>query len=372
MKIVSYLVKYYLDILSFKTDRKIVVFLSDDWGSIRIKSQEQRKTMINLGIDLESNRFDKFDTLESNNDLEELFNVLLKYKDFNGNHPIISAITCMANPDFNKIKESEFSQYYYEPFIQTLNNYPNRDNVYNYYKKGIELGIFMPQLHGREHLNVKRWMRALKENDYFTSIAFENEYFFVPLKNLPTQFNRGFGAAFDIDSSDDVFNYKPIIEDSVKIFNDLFGFKPVFYVPPAQHYNHNIEPFMFENGICALDVPKLQKMPLGNNKFKSKLNYTGKKSKADLHYIVRNAVFEPNINNNSDGIDECMFRINNAFKNKQPAIISNHRAAFVGGLEIKNREKGIIAFDKLLSMILKKWSDVEFLSVSDIINLIKK
>ena len=166
--------------LGWKTKRKLVVILSDDWGSIRVPSKESREKLIALGIDMNTNRFNKFDSLESNLDLENLFEVLLHHKDGNGNHPVFTAMTNVANPDFNNIKNNDFRAYFYEPFTESLKRYPNSDKVYNYYKSGIENKIFIPEFHGREHLNVNRWMNALKNNSKNTKIGFENHFLCLP------------------------------------------------------------------------------------------------------------------------------------------------------------------------------------------------
>ena len=68
----------------FKTDRKLILFTSDDWGGVRVRSKEARQNLIRAGIDMDSNRFDRYDTLESNKDLEHLFDVLLSHRDING------------------------------------------------------------------------------------------------------------------------------------------------------------------------------------------------------------------------------------------------------------------------------------------------
>ena len=96
--------------LGYQTNKKQILFLSDDWGSVRIKSKEDQADLIKKGYKVAS-RFDQFDSLETNEDLELLFEVLTKYKDHSGNHPCITAVTNVANPDFKKIKESDFQEY---------------------------------------------------------------------------------------------------------------------------------------------------------------------------------------------------------------------------------------------------------------------
>jgi len=63
--------------------------------------------------------------LECNEDLEELFNVLTSFKDANNRSPVFTGVNVVANPDFDKIKEANFKQYYYEPFTETLKNIRN-------------------------------------------------------------------------------------------------------------------------------------------------------------------------------------------------------------------------------------------------------
>ena len=65
-----------INISGFRTKRKIVVFESDDWGSIRMPSKEVFKTLSNNGIQVEKSPYCKFDGLESNLDLESLFDLL--------------------------------------------------------------------------------------------------------------------------------------------------------------------------------------------------------------------------------------------------------------------------------------------------------
>ena len=40
-----------------------------------------------------------------------------KYKDKNNNHPVITACAVVGNPDFEKIKASKFTKYYFESII---------------------------------------------------------------------------------------------------------------------------------------------------------------------------------------------------------------------------------------------------------------
>jgi hypothetical protein len=363
------ILRSFSNMLGFHTDRKIIFFLSDDWGGVRVRSNEARENLIKAGIKMDGNRFDRFDMLESNDDIEHLYEVLLRHKDFNGNYPVVTAVTCVANPDFRKIFENEFSNYYYEPFVETLSRYPNHDRVYELYKKGKELNIFRPELHGREHLQVAWWLRYLKNKNPFIMRAFENEFWYLDGKYLNNSLDSRLDIAYSIIDLSEVEQQKLIVTEAANLFKELFGYISAYFTPPSQYYHSNLEKIMFDSGIKIIDVPRLRKMPLGHGKFLTKFHYLGQQNKLGQYYLTRNAIFEPNISDFDDGVDVCLAAIETCFRYRKPAIISNHRVGFVGGINIKNRDKGLRALESLLSQILTKWPDVEFLNVVDLSNL---
>jgi hypothetical protein len=353
-------------LLGWKSKRKLIVFTSDDWGSIRVESNEIREQLIADGFSMQSNRFNAYDTLESNTDLELLFEVLIKYKDSKGNHPVFTALTNVANPDFEKIKENDFKEYFFEPFTTTLKRYPNHDQVEALYQEGIRKNIFVPEFHGREHLNVASWMKALRMQDKKTHQGFDAKFFFIEPSNLPLEFSNGFGAAFLVQSEQEIQEHQAIIASGLSLFEQLFNYKAILFTAPSQVYSTKLEPILKEKGLQLLDVPLFQSINIKGNSFLSKFNYTGKSNKSNQKYIIRNAVFEPNMYESSNGVMECLQAIEQAFLSHKPAIISNHRAAFVGGLDINNRVKGLKALDELFQQILLKWPDAEFISAAEL------
>jgi hypothetical protein len=94
-----------LNLPGWHTSRKIVVIESDDWGSIRMPSREVYEKLLKKGIRVDNDPYNKFDSLASEQDLETLFDVLKKFNDKNDNHPVITANTVIANPDFNLIRQ---------------------------------------------------------------------------------------------------------------------------------------------------------------------------------------------------------------------------------------------------------------------------
>ena len=88
-------------------------------------------------------------------------------------------------------------------------------------------------------------------------------------------------------------------------------------------------------------------------------------------YITRNCFFEPS-DKSKDWLTSCLADIDNAFKWNKPAVISSHRVNYVGSLNEKNRKIGLEQLRTLLNTVIKKWPEVEFMTSSELGDLIHK
>ena len=104
--------------LGWKTNRKIIVFSVDDYGNVRLNSTEARKNMDEVGMKIYS-RFDALDTLETKQDLEQLYEVLESVKDKNGNPAIFTPFTLPCNINFEKMEAEDFQEFHFEPLPET-------------------------------------------------------------------------------------------------------------------------------------------------------------------------------------------------------------------------------------------------------------
>jgi hypothetical protein len=351
----------------WRTNRKIVVIESDDWGSIRMPSKEAFNNLLKAGIPVDKSHYNRFDALESNADLEALLEVVSIYKDKNGNHPVFTGVCVVANPDFEKIKESGFKEYFYEPFSETLKRYPVHDRVLDLWKEGAEKRLFVPQFHGREHLNVQRWMRDLQAENPHTLVGFENQLWGFTSEKI----KKGYQAAFDLDFPEDLPYLQDVLSEGIDLFKHLLGFRPSFFVPTNGPFNLALEKTLHEKGIRYVMLDKFQKEPLGNGKYKTHIRWLGKKNKFGQIALSRNAGFEPSAGG-KDWVDSCMKDIVFAFRMRKPATISTHRVNYIGFLEPSNRDRSLKLLKELLGKILKKWPDVEFMTSPELGDLISK
>lgn len=338
-----------------KIPQKYVVIESDDWGSIRMPSQQAFDELSNFGIPCSKSAYLKFDSLECNSDLENLFEVLHSVKDSKGNPAVMTANTVVGNPNFDEIKKSEFQNYQYEPFTKTLERYPESDRVFELYKNGIVNGIFFPQFHGREHVNIPLWFNLLKSDSWFQK-AFELELWGLSadIKSQPQGFIQGTFDHLDHELA------KKSLSEGLQLFESLFGYKSNTIIPNNYVWNNDLNSWALDNGINHFQGFKLQFAPKENSSRSTISRKMGETNEWGQTYGIRNCFFEPT--EMGDSVDSVLWDVSVAFKMKKPAIICTHRINFAGRLDSRNRDQNLKSLKNLLEKITSKWPDVQFIT----------
>lgn len=306
-------------------------------------------------------RYNQNDTLADSTDLQALYNTLSGYKDQTGKSPVFTAASLVANPDFDRIAESGFKEYHYELLPRTLARY-DREGVFDLWKEGYDHKLFEPQFHGREHLNVAVWMRALQARHPHTLAAFHEGCWGIRTQ-LPHGIN--YQAAFDLDRAEDQALQAEVIVDGLAQFKKLHSYSASFFVPPNGPFNRALESVAKAQGVQYLSTAKVQKEPLGKGKTRKVFNYLGKRSKSGLVYLTRNCFFEPSRYGEA-AIESCLQEIDIAFRWQKPAVISTHRVNYIGALNETNRKAGLKALNQLLAQIIKRYPQVAFVSSSQL------
>lgn len=350
------------NIPGWRTNRKIVVIECDDWGGIRMPTGNVREAMISEGLIISDSRFDKYDTLANVEDLDRLYEVLSSVKDTSGNNAVMTPLVVVANPDFEKIKASDYQAYFHEPFTETLKKYYPGQDVFSKYQEGVGRGIFVPGLHGRDHISVPFWIKALKEGNRDLRKAFEYGYVSLEVPGVPDPVS-GFRAEFFFSNEEQKEFLVRAIEESVTIFKSIFGFVPANFVPGNGFFHPDFDKTLVENGVKFLNVMHRTPYPGLNGKM-NYIRYVSGQKGLGITFYVRNCAFEPTDEGYSN-TESTMRQISAAFRWGKPAIISTHRVNFVGGNDPTNREQGLTELTRLLKGILKKWPEVEFLSSAD-------
>ncbi len=350
--------QHLINMPGWRSAKKYIVIESDDWGAIRTSNVKSLSTLKEYGLKVNKCHYMLNDHIESEVDLEQLFTILRKYRDVNNNHPIFTANTIVANPDFEKIRESKFSEYYYELFTETYKRYYVNTNPFKLINEGISEKLYWPQLHGREHINVSIWMNDLKKGVEETMLGFDNGIYGISTTVTPLK-RSSYLAAFDEGNES---NFKTTIDEAVFHFEKLFGYKPKSFIAPNYVWNDEVEQSLYDNEIKYLQGSRVQQVTSINGVRKRKSHTLGEKNKYGQTYLVRNCQFEPSSDLKIDWVSNCLKEIETAFFWKKPAVISSHRVNYIGTLNPENRANNLKHLEKLLTTIIKRWPEVEFIT----------
>lgn len=340
------------------TNRHIIVIESDDWGAIRIPSREVWEQMKELGYAVDKRPYERYDTLETDEDVILLSNVLLKFKDSRGHHPVITLNYLSVNPDFDAVAADSYKTYHYESVANTYSKYPNSDNVISLVKKGIRQGIFMPQCHGREHYNITDWLKALQSGDEDVLCAFKHKMCGIFPKDNPSKGNQFMVALRAMDAKAKVF-IATAVNESLEMFAQMWGMKSKTFVAPCYTWDSEIEEVLSRNDVELIQTARIQRHSMPTH---LTYHFSGEKNKNGLVYSIRNCDFEPSTSCSSNVVDDCMAQIRIAFERSKVAVISSHRINYVGRIDTERREENLKMLSILLDKILTEFPDVEFMS----------
>jgi hypothetical protein len=362
--------KNLINIPGVRTTKKIVVFESDDWGSIRMPSRGVYDNLQKQDLNPKADPYLKYDSLTSSQDMEALFEVLQSVKDINNKPAIITANAVMGNPDFERIKKDNFQNYFWEPFTKTWERYSHCQGVEKLWKEGQQEKLLRFQCHGREHVNVDQWMKSLQNNDKMLKKAFDLEM--ISISSQPSHLRFGYMEGLDYFLSEEQQNKKIILEEALTEFQNYFGFKSKSFIANCYIWDDFMEKVLADNdvqfiqGISNQIKPELAKN--GQHTHTYKWHFMGQKNKLGQQYLIRNAFFEPSLEPNIDWVTDCLKRINIAFRWGKPAIIGSHRLNFIGAIHEENRTKNLMLLKTLLKEIIKNWPDVEFSTSDKVLN----
>jgi hypothetical protein len=357
--------------LGQKVHKKIVVFESDDWGGIRMPSKEVFDHLCVKGLPIQNDPFNRFDSNASSADVTALFEVLKGHRDCQGNHPVFTFNVTTGNPDFDQIKNHHFSNFFWEPFHQTMDR--SCPGALQIWKEGIVAGLMFPQYHGREHVHQQRWLQSLRNGDAQTHLAFDSGVFGIVAAHDSPEY---FMAAYDYaEGRDEEIQWKSI-DEGLEVFEDVFGFVPKSFIPPCYIASQSLIGYLQTKGVPALQGKMIHLLPQGiiegKRTYKRYFRRPGLDPKSGKVNLVRNCFFEPSSKPTFDWVSNCLQRMEVAFRWGKPVIIDTHRINYIGSLVEDNRTTNLNLLNELLSKMLKKWSDIVFMNSEQLVNLYTK
>jgi len=345
----------------WRTNAKVVVIESDDWGSIRVSSRSAYDELVARGWAMERSCY-SVDALETDEDLELLYSVLESVRDCRGRPACMTANMVTANPDFQRIREAEFKEYYYQPVESALASSSQRKGVAESWHEGMKKKVFLPQLHAREHVQWWEWLEALRNGSEEATTTFGLGMCGVPLavskesqsfyKPIYVRRDRLEAHGVDVES---------VVRESVELFERQFGFRSLSTIAPNVTWSENIERIWSSLGIKYLQGGFIQYLSMPNGT-RRRSHFVGERNPHGCLYLVRNCNFEPSKRPKGNSWEKCLSEISLAFKFKKPAIVCSHRVNYIGAIDPDNRDRGLHQLKALLGAICSRWPDVYFLS----------
>jgi hypothetical protein len=342
------------------------VIESDDWGSARLPNKEKCNKYASVNPKVSRCAYMQYDCLEATSDLERLGNVLSSIKDSQGRPMRFTPNYIMANPDFPKIAQNDFSKFDYETFDQTISRNCIVGKPLITMRKLCSDGLWFPQFHGREHVNPSRWLAALRSGIPEVRHAFDLEIYGVSRQCAPG-LTSSVLEAYAIDNPDEIQDRTLSVIEGLQGFTEFFGFSSQTFIPPNYILAPEIHARLRALGIKGLQGLSVMKRS-GAGQWRSSVRVVGRRDRHGLVTLTRNAFFEPSLNSQRDHIDRALAQIDGAFRNKSAAVLCSHRLNYIGGISVENQDRGLLGLQELMRRIKVAWPDVEFMSTSELLN----
>ena len=368
MSLIQILKNHIKNLGGWTTRRKILCFAVDDYGNVRLHSPQALKNLKAKDIKLK-NRFDHFDALDTREDFEQLFEVLSSVKDQHHNSAIFTPYALSANINFDKVLQDK-RKYEYELLPQTYKKLATEvqayEGAFEMLQEGISNKLIKPQFHGREHLNVGLFEDLLQEKNAALMTNLENKSY-TGIPSNPKKPTVSFTQAFAFWDEAEVSRHKKIIEDGLRCFEKVYGYTSKSFTPPSDQLSPSLYNFIEKTGVKAINKARKGFQHKNKGTYINVNNKLGVNQNQKHISLVRNVVFEPTDDRNIYWVDFTFNQIEAAFRTHKPAIVSSHRVNFCGHIDPENRAMGLKALQQLLDKVVKKYPDVEFLSIDELV-----
>ena len=441
----------------WSSKEKLLVIQSDDWGADRNAHPEGLEALRALGVRVDACHYMLYDGLALDEDLEGLFGVMEEFRDRDGNPPVMTANVLMANPDFERIRaggaesggaesggaesggveqdgaeHGGFQEYFSIGLEETFERKRVERDGYrqglSLWREGMDAGVFFPQLHGMEHVQVPRWMRLLQDGAGSSAVgkvfrtAFDAGIYGVSRSTLEgiagknSQIKpKSVQAALEVDSAEDKAVVMDRISQAPAEFRRVFGYSSASFIAPNYTWFPEVESMLVQEGVRFMQGATRQWIvgggsgssgpgsggsgsngpgsgDSGNAGFGIQVErrFMGERYASGLVGQIRNVHFEPtewwyqhawknssgSIGSfpigsypvDSDSVKRALHQIRTAFLWRKPAVMSTHRVNYSGVMDPALRDWNLAQLRTLLEHILYLWPDVKFVTSEELGN----
>lgn len=336
-----------------------VLFESDDWGACQTaKNTEHAEFVKKMNFEMYGHERDFSSTLETPESLQNLFDVLNTFKGSDGLPASFTAFTCLTNPDFDKIKKSNYSEYHEIGIDKGFPPEWERGDIVGKMRQGIEMGVWATEYHGTLHhvspIVLMEHLRSKAKDGKIFRKLFDSGAFLLG-EHIP-----------EYDGADVREQFK-MVQCGINCFKNAFGFPPQSAITSDAYPETEI--VWAINGIKTIQlktaklnddtVTVYKTKPWNNQDFYAEMGQYN--PILDVVYLERNVFFEGYKKYPADDIMEVIERRINSGK---PAVISAHRCHY-SSIDKEYEKRNLEELGKLLKMLSER-KDVCCLTTSEL------
>jgi len=342
--------------LKVRLSRPVVAMLSDDWGADHVG----------------------FYGRESPDDLRRLADVLAAHRDSAGHPTVLSPNMVTMKPDFPTLERNGFSDY------AAVDTYADRPELTAAWKEGVERGVFAPQFHGRDHLNVDMWLDELRagQADFLRAFRHRKVLFkspnwaeLVAEKPCRAMIAREF---IDCRRNPSVPIAPQVqaerVRQGVEAFERQFGFRPRCAVASGGAFDSGTEAAWAAAGIEYCHAPGYHRVRMtAEGRFELRPRYYGEKNGAGLRILVGNGEYEPGKKESTEAgaraaSDQTFAVVSRALSRREPVFIATHAQNYYG--DSRKTAANLAGLDALLGRLRESFPDLLFAATCELGDLI--
>jgi hypothetical protein len=346
-------------VVSFRFQRPVVLLHSDDWGLGGIPDKATYARLDQKGLSTWWYPFDKH-SLETAQDLQELYAVLGKHYDSRGRSPGIVFNFILANVNFEEVAANGFKKLCLLPVYKGLPTAWQRPDLLEAYRQGIETRLVYPALHGLTHFNLLAAETALaQEGERHSQLVTLYE------EGVPQLYSYTPWLGYEFRAGDGVFadpwltfqQQFQVIAQAIELFEHAFGHKPTSACAPGYRANDDTLRAFARQGVRVVqDGPSIRAAPYYD--------------RYGLLHLPRNVVLEPALDNTPDLLELALQEAESAIARKWPVIVTIHSMNFQSALH-SGSSRTLAMLDDFLTTLEQRHADLRYMHDGDLLDLVE-
>ncbi|HEV8553966.1 MAG TPA: glycosyl hydrolase [Casimicrobiaceae bacterium] len=290
--------------------------------------------------------------------LDQMAELLERFRDSRGSHPVMTLGIVLAGPDTERIR-ADGCRRYHRVTLADPRLTPVRDAMV----RGVARGVFALQLHGMEHYWPACLMRAAlvdeKVRDWLTRTGFPRT------ETLPSPLQSRWIDVSTLPSrplpTDEV---TAAAAEEIRAFTQMFGANPQVVVPSTFIWTDAVESAWARAGVRVVVTPGRRNESRdaeGRVVAGERAYFNAATGPHGVLYIVRDCYFEPSLGHTHRSAIEALQRNTRVGR---PTLLEIHRVNFIE--EERPTQRAFEEVTHLLDAACAQFSDIQFMDTAEL------